>query len=202
MVQDRSDEPAAVAEDAGGLADALVDDLDSGFAEVVRAYERIVYTVALRLAGCPAEGEDLAAEAFLRAYRALRGYDEARLRSLRLRPWLLTIVRNTARNRARDARRRPAPPPSGERGEEAAGGSSVEEQVEQNEAQRRLGALLAQLPDVQRLAVVLRHVVGLPTAEVAEVLGCPEGTAKSHVSRGLRRLRVLALESGKGVRSW
>ena len=167
MVQDRSDEPAAVAEDAGGLGDALVDDLDSGFAEVVRAYERIVYTVALRL-----------------------------------RPWLLTIVRNTARNRARDARRRPAPPPSGERGEEAAGGSSVEEQVEQNEAQRRLGALLAQLPDVQRLAVVLRHVVGLPTAEVAEVLGCPEGTAKSHVSRGLRRLRVLALESGKGVRSW
>src|SRR5918912_204602 len=122
VVKDRSDGPAAVAEDAGGLGDALVDDLDSGFAEVVRAYERIVYTVALRLAGCPAEGEDLAAEAFLRAYRALRGYDEARLRSLRLRPWLLTIVRNTARNRARDARRRPAPPPPMEPVEEAAGG--------------------------------------------------------------------------------
>jgi RNA polymerase sigma-70 factor (ECF subfamily) len=39
--------------------------------------------------------------------------------------------------------------------------------------------------------VVLRHVADLPIAEVASVLGCPPGTAKSHVSRGLRRLREL-----------
>ncbi|HEX5346742.1 MAG TPA: sigma factor-like helix-turn-helix DNA-binding protein [Pseudonocardiaceae bacterium] len=39
--------------------------------------------------------------------------------------------------------------------------------------------------------MVLRHVVGLPTSEVAEVLGCPDGTAKSHISRGLHRLRAL-----------
>jgi DNA-directed RNA polymerase specialized sigma24 family protein len=41
---------------------------------------------------------------------------------------------------------------------------------------------------------VLRHVVGLPYAELAAVLGCPEGTAKSHVSRGLDRLRALLPE--------
>ena len=35
--------------------------------------------------------------------------------------------------------------------------------------------------------MVLRHVEGMPTGEIAEILGCPEGTAKSHVSRGLRR---------------
>jgi DNA-directed RNA polymerase specialized sigma24 family protein len=52
---------------------ALVADLDSGFADVVRAYERIVYSVALRLSTRPADAEDLAAEAFLHAYRALRG---------------------------------------------------------------------------------------------------------------------------------
>lgn len=187
-------------EAAEALRVALLADLDSGFAGVVRSYERIVYSVALRLAGRPAEAEDLAAEAFLRAYRALRGYDEARIGALRLRPWLLTIVRNTARNSARDAGRRPAPPPAAEPVEEPAVGPSVEQQVEQHEARRRLGALLSQLPDAQRLAVVLRHVVGLPTAEVAEVLGCPEGTAKSHVSRGLQRLRALALTSGKEVR--
>lgn len=207
----------ATDEAAEALRLALVADLDSGFAEVVRSYERIVYSVALRLTGRPAEAEDLAAEAFLRAYRALRGYDEARIRSLRLRPWLLTIVRNTARNRARDASRRPAPPPVVEPVEEPAAGPSVEQQVEQHDLQRQLGALLSLLPDAQRLAVVLRHVVGLPTAEVAEVLGCPEGTAKSHVYRGLQRLRALlsvdgdpaglsmaairpALTSGRGVR--
>jgi RNA polymerase sigma factor (sigma-70 family) len=200
MSDDRSGEGAAAGEASECLTAALVADLDSGFAEVVRAYERTVYSVALRLAGRPAEAEDLAADALLRAYRALRSYDEARVKGLRLRPWLLTIVRNTARNRARDASRRPAPPPAPEPEERRATGPSVEQQVEQNEVQRQLGALLFQLSEVQRLAVVLRHVVGLPIAEVADVLGCPEGTAKSHVSRGLQRLRALALTSGKELR--
>jgi len=48
----------------------------------------------------------------------------------------------------------------------------------------------------ERTAVVLRHVTDLPLTEVAEVLGCPVGTAKSHVSRGLARLRTLIDETG------
>jgi RNA polymerase sigma factor (sigma-70 family) len=198
MVHDRGDEPATVDETAEALGLALVADLDSGFAGVVRSYERIVYSVALQLTGRATEAEDLAAEAFLRAYRALRGYDEGRIRSLRLRPWLLTIVRNTARNIARDASRRPGPPPGVEPAERPAAGPSVEQHVEGLEVQRQLDALLSQLPDPQRLAVVLRHVAGLPTAEVAEALGCPEGTAKSHVSRGLQRLRALLSERCNG----
>ena len=193
MVDDRNDEWASADRAAEALRVALVADLDSGFAEVVRSYERIVYSAALRLIGRPAEAEDVAAEAFLRAYRALRGYDAERIQCLRLRPWLLTIVRNTTRNSFREASRRPAPPPGVEPVETPAVGPSVAQQAEQNDLEQMLGALLSQLPDAQRQAVVLRHVVGLPTSEVAEVLGCPEGTAKSHISRGLRRLRALAL---------
>jgi RNA polymerase sigma factor (sigma-70 family) len=177
-----------------GLRLAMVADLDAGFAEVVRAHERVVYTVALRLSNRRADAEDLAAESFLRAYRALRGYDAARIEGLRLRSWLLTIVRNTARNAARDASRRPGPPPAYEPVEEPADGPGVEQQAERHEVERALGAVLARLPEVQRAAVVLRHVVGLPTSEVAEVLGCADGTAKSHVSRGLARLRALLAE--------
>lgn len=173
------------------LRAGLSADLDTGFAAVVRELQAVVYSVARQLAPDPAEAEDLAAEAFLRAYRALRDYDRARLAALRPRPWLLTILRNTARNAARDRSRRPDPPPAFEVSEEPAGGPGVEERAEAEHTRRELGALLAQLPEVQRTAVVLRHVVGLGTAEVAEVLGCPEGTAKSHVSRGLRRLRPL-----------
>jgi len=184
------------------LTAALAADLDAGFVDVVRVHQRSVYSVALRLAA-PADAQDLAAEVFLRAYRALRGYDGVRIRELRLGPWLLTILRNAARNSARDASRRPAPPPAAEPVEKPAPGPSVEQQVEQADTARELGTVLGQLPDVQRLAVVLRHVAGLPTVEVAEVLGCPEGTAKSHISRGLQRLRaLLCAESGvgKGVR--
>jgi RNA polymerase sigma factor (sigma-70 family) len=178
----------------------LIVDLDAGFADVMRAHERVVHSVALRLTATPADAEDVAAEAFLRGYRALRGYDAARIRELRLRPWLLTILRNTARNAARDAARRPDPPPAFEPAEPAVGGPSVEQQVEQNLRQDDWARLLARLPEAQRTAVVLRHVEGLPTSEIAEILGCPEGTAKSHVSRGLARLRALLTDSGGEVR--
>ncbi|MGH8930118.1 MAG: RNA polymerase sigma factor [Egibacteraceae bacterium] len=202
MVKVSSDEMATVDGATEALRAALAKDLDSGFVEVVRSYEGIVYSVALRLARRPAEAEDLAAESFLRAYRALSGYDEERIRALRLRPWLLTILRNAARNSTRDASRRPAPPPASEPlSEPAAPGPSVEEQAERHDVRRELGALLAQLTDAQRLAVVLRHVIGLPIAEIADVLGCAEGTAKSHVSRGLQRLRaLLSQRCGREVR--
>ena len=53
----------------------------------------------------------------------------------------------------------------------------------------RLEAALAQLPPRQRAAVVLRYYQDLSEKQVAEVLGCPLGTARSHASRGVSRLR-------------
>ncbi|MFF4258780.1 SigE family RNA polymerase sigma factor [Streptomyces sp. NPDC001663] len=53
----------------------------------------------------------------------------------------------------------------------------------------RLEAALAQLPPRQRAAVVLRYYQDLPDRQVAEMLGCPVGTARSHASRGVARLR-------------
>ena len=195
IVQDRPS-PAAGSDGAEErLRLGLIVDLDAGFGEVVRVHERVVASVALRLTATRADAEDVAAETFLRAYRALLGYDAARIRALRVRSWLLTILRNTARNAARDAGRRPAPPPDGEPPETAASGPSVEQQVEQDLVDREWARLLGRLPEAQRTAVVLRHVEGVPTGEIAEILGCPEGTAKSHVSRGLRRLRALLAEA-------
>ena len=178
---------------------ALVADHDAGFAELMHCYHGVLYSVALRATRCPADAEDLAAESFLRAYRALRGYDTARIQTLAPRPWLLTIAVNTRRNQVRDAARRPQisdPRTSGEElPHQAATGCSVEDQVQNNALGDELGALLGRLPDTQRTAVVLRHVEDLPIAEVADVLGCPIGTAKSHISRGLRRLRAWIDES-------
>ena len=179
--------------DPGGpdvVARLLARDLDRGFAEVVRVHRDLLYSVARSFTRTPADAEDLAADALLRAYRALCGYSAERIEALALRPWLLTILRNTARNRARDAARRPAPPPRLEPvGDDPTHEPGPAEQAERGELQRALGAALAELPEVQRIAVVLRHVQGLPTSEVAQVLNCKDGTAKSHVSRGLARLR-------------
>lgn len=185
------DPRAAAAADAGALLASLVNDLDEGFAELVRSQEQVVYSVALRVTHNTAEAEDLTAETFLRAYRALRGYDSTRVRALCPRSWLLTITLNIWRNSIRDASRRPSLVPLSDSLDRRAADQDVEQAVESAESQRELGELIAQLPTAQRAAVVLRHVVGLPIAEVAALLECPEGTAKSHVSRGLSRLRTL-----------
>ena len=169
-------------------------DLEGVFPDVVAGYEQAVFTTALRMTGRAEDAADLAAEAFLRAYTALRGYPSERIGRLELRPWLLTIVLNLVRNEARAASRRPqhvglepwAPPADGREG--------PEDQVQRHDGEARLGGMLTELPEAQRTAVVLRHVVGLPYAELAAVMGCPEGTAKSHVARGLQRLRALIPE--------
>jgi RNA polymerase sigma-70 factor (ECF subfamily) len=172
----------------------LSEDLEEAFPDVVDCYQQAVFSTALRMSGRPEDAADVSAEAFLRAYSALRTYPADRIRQLQVRPWLLTIALNLVRNEARAASRRPsqvglepwAPVPDG--------AETPEQHAQRHDGQARLGGLLTELPDAQRTAVVLRHVVGLPYAELAAVMGCPEGTAKSHVSRGLRQLRAMIPE--------
>ena len=173
------------------MVEHLIQDLDGAFGDLVEEYQGTVFTTALRLSGRRPDAEDLAAEAFLRAYRALRGYPDERIRGLELRPWLLTIVLNLWRNQLRSASRRPVPVALAAAGQPATAEAGPERQTERRQDGRQLAELLAQLPEIQRSAVVLRHVVGLTTAELSQVLRCPQGTAKSHVSRGLNRLRTL-----------
>ena len=172
----------------------LSEDLEAAFPDVVAGYEQAVFSTALRMSGRPEDAADMAAEAFLRAYSALRTYPSERIRQLQLRPWLLTIVLNLLRNEARAASRRPAHVGLEPWAPVHDGREGPEQQAQRRDGQARLGGLLTELPDAQRTAVVLRHVVGLPYAELAAAMGCPEGTAKSHVSRGLRRLRALLPE--------
>ena len=173
-----------------GLAARLSRDLDAAFAEVVREHERAVFTTALRVSGQAADAQDLAAETFLHAYAALRGYTAERIRELKVRPWLITICLNQWRNHLRTASRRPQSQPLRD-AEPTSGEEGPEEGAARVDSRDRLATVLQELPDKQRVAVVLRHVVGLSHSEVGDVLGCPEGTAKSHVSRGLDRLRAI-----------
>lgn len=175
---------------------ALGDDLDAGFAELFGAYRGLVFSVALRLSGRWADAEDLTAEAFLRAYRALCDYDQDRIAALQPRGWLMTILMNLWRNGLRTAARRPPPALLDEPPDTVDAGEGVEDAAIRHETGGELAALLGLLPQDQRAAVVLRHVVDLPVAEIATVLGLPEGTVKSHISRGLRRLRMLTDSQG------
>src|SRR6476619_3447004 len=146
--------------------------------------------------GDPRDAEEAAQDAFVRAYRALVVYDAARIRELRLRAWLATIVLNLCRSRIGRrvaAGQRPlsldaAPagtmdPPA----EEAAGPAA---HALRADAAGRWADLLLTLPPAYRSAVVLRHVDGLSDPEVATALDRPEGTVKAQVHRGLALLRT------------
>ncbi len=185
--------------DDQALADALARDLDAAFEPLVRAHADRCYAIALRVLGDPHDAEEVAQDALVRAYRALSGYDAARIRSLRLRPWLATIVVNLCRNRVRRERAATTPLDAlAESGMEPAaplrdGPAAMAQAADERE---RLVAALAGLPERYRVPVVLRHINDLSYAELAEVLGRPEGTLKAQVHRGLAMLRAAAVEAG------
>jgi RNA polymerase sigma factor (sigma-70 family) len=175
------------------LALRLARDLDGTFEALVRAHVDRCHAIALRMTGSPHDAEEIAQDALVRAYRALAGYEPERIRELRIRPWLATIVLNLCRNRARH-RTPPSTPlaPLVESGWEPAADASTDPSGLAMAAAERdcLAGHLAALPERYRVPVVLRHVDDLSYAELAEILGRPEGTVKAQVHRGLAMLRA------------
>ena len=175
-------------ESTADIAARLADDLDGTFPDLVRMLQDDVFGGALRMTGDRTDAEDVAQETFVRAYRALSGYPAARIRDLRVRGWVWTIALNLCRNRARSRSRKPvASLPEGLDPPSAAPGP--EEEALAADTAGDLAGHLAALPWEQRRAVVLRHVVGLGYAEIAEAADRPVGTVKADVHRGLARLR-------------
>jgi RNA polymerase sigma-70 factor (ECF subfamily) len=178
------------------LAHRLAANVEAAFPALVAAHQDRLYSIALRLLGDRRDAEEVAQDALVRAFRAMREYPRERVAALRLRPWLASIAVNLARNRRRraDDRRPPGsleplleagfdPPADGR----AAPGTTAD----RRETARELAHALLQLTPAVRAAIVLRHVDGLSVAEVAEALGRPEGTVKAQVHRGLRELRAV-----------
>ena len=169
------------------LATRLARDVDGTFADLVAEHQDLVFGVALRVVANRPTAEDVAQEAFVRAYRALKRYPPARIAALRLRPWLARISLNLARNDRRD--RRPTDPLDAATEQPHPADSPVR-LAERREEQRFWAGLLDQLPERYRLAVALRHVEGLSYSEIADALARPVGSVKSDVHRGVRELRA------------
>jgi RNA polymerase sigma factor (sigma-70 family) len=157
----------------------ILADRDLGFTMLVRRYQPGIYSGALRLTHRHEDAEEVAQDTFLRAYRALDQYSNSRVRELRLAGWLWTIALNLCRTRA--TRSMQEMPGLSERVDKNANTTPLD-----FEAWNRL---LDRLSDDQRNAIVLRHVVDLPIADIVAATGRPEGTVKTDLSRGLAKLR-------------
>jgi RNA polymerase sigma-70 factor, ECF subfamily len=153
------------------------------FEILVRRYQRLVATAALRMGVPRQEIEDVANEVFYKVYRSLRRYEPAHS----LSTWLYRITVNAAldhrRSRRHDARSEEIP---------AGLADGAMSQLETAEGRQRAGLLheaLTRLPDHYRTPLVLMHVEGLPLDEVARILDLPEGTIKSRLFRARALLK-------------
>ena len=151
----------------------------------MQRYQEPVFRLAYLILGDAAEAEDAAQETFLRAYLALARFDDARP----LRPWLLSIAANLARNRRRSLGRYWA---ALQRAFQSEPGhhQSPPERTPASDA-RRLRQAVERLRPEAREVGYLRYFLGLSETETAEALGIPPGTAKSRHSRALARLRAV-----------
>jgi len=172
----------------------LAVDLDGAFAALVGTEQDLVYGIALRSTRDPGAAEELAQDAFVRAYRALASYDAQRIRDLRLRAWLARITINLCRNRARSRRAAPAEVPLEAIAEPTDPALHPERAALAREAETEWARRLAALPQRYRLAVELRHVHGLSYDEIAQALDRPINTTKTHIHRGVALLRAAYIQ--------
>jgi RNA polymerase sigma factor (sigma-70 family) len=164
---------------AAGEADAA--------AAFVRRFQARVYGVVVTIVRDPGTAEDVAQEAFVRAWRHAGSYDPRRGR---VATWLLTIARNAAIDAIRVRRVEPLDP-------DVVVGRLQRARVEDAPADDRepVRSAIAELPELQRRALFLAAYLGRTAREISELEDVPLGTGKTRIRAAMLKLRD-ALEAG------
>jgi RNA polymerase sigma-70 factor (ECF subfamily) len=177
MTQDDSDQQLVERVQAGDKA---------AFDLLVRKYQHRVLKLVGRFVSDAAEAEDVAQEAFLKAYRALASFrgDSA------FYTWLYRIALKTAKNALVSNRRRPVDfdldlqdPEQYDRHARLKEGDTPEGVLLTEEIRNVVERAMEQLPEDLRTAIVLRELEGLSYEEIAEAMDCPVGTVRSRIFR-------------------
>ena len=170
--------------------------------QLARTQHRRIYGICYRFTGSASDAEDLTQEAFLKMYRNLSSFDPARGG---FTTWLATLTRNLLVDHYRRTRMERASDSLDESyaGEEDGasgptkadrltdGGRNQEQHVSGLELKAQIQAALKQVSPELREAVILRDLEDMDYKDIAEVLGVPQGTVKSRISRGRAELARL-----------
>jgi len=178
---------------------------ETAYETIVARYGDYVYTIAVRIVGNDEDAEDVAQEAFVRAYRALPGFrGDSKFSS-----WLYRIATNRALTHLKRRRRRVVTVgldagPRVEAGASEVGRGSErgpDRLVLDDEFRREVRAAVLELPERYRVVVTLFYLEEKSYKEVAAILGIPMGTLKTHLHRARALLRdMLARRNLQGRR--
>lgn len=159
----------------------------AAFDLLVLKYQHKVVKLVMRYVGSQAEAEDVAQEAFIKAYRALANFrgDSA------FYTWLYRIAINTAKNNIGSRDRHLIPMEGG--GEDTDDSYDFQDRLQDNatpealamtdEIRDTVNKAIAALPEDLRTAIVLRELEGLSYEEIAATMSCPVGTVRSRIFR-------------------
>lgn len=162
------------------------------FEEVVTFYQNKVYQICYRMLGNAQEAEDIAQEAFIRAFVNIDSYDEEK----KFSTWLYRIATNLTIDRLR--KKKPDYYLDAEvKGTEgltmysqlAAEQALPEEEVESLELQSYIQKEIMALPPKYRSVIALRYLDEMPLSEISDILNIPIGTVKTRIHRGREALR-------------
>ena len=151
----------------------------------VRRFQARVFGLAVTMVGDPAVAEELAQEAFTRAWRHAGNYDARRGR---VATWLLSITRNLAIDHLRAKRTEPLDPQAIGEAERAMWSTSAGSNIDQDMTTSELRDELGQLPAEQRRALLLAALFGFTAREVGEIEDIPLGTAKTRIRTAMLKL--------------
>lgn len=178
----------------------------SAWAEMVRLHHKRVYGLCYRFTGNATDAEDLTQDVFLKIYSNLASFDATRGS---LPVWITTMTRNLLVDNFRRSRNQRATGSLDEGWETAdelhpsdrlmAGAPSPHDAAVRKELEAMVQRALAQVSVELREAVILRDLQDLDYKEIAQVLGIPEGTVKSRISRGRAELARLLERSQREV---
>lgn len=165
----------------------------NAFSEIVQKHQRPLICVLLRMVGDLELAEDIAQEAFMKAFTKL---DSFQGRS-KFKSWLFQIGINTAKNRLRSRKREVVDIQK----VRLSIGEHQDLEIGEKDVQYVLSDEIAKLPPKQRLALSLRIYEDLSFAEIAEIMRCPYDTAKANYRHALMKLRHKLGESAD-LRDW
>ena len=152
------------------------------FGLLVDRHSRMVYNLAFRISGSHEQAEDIAQEAFLRAYRALAKFEG----KSQFSTWLYRIVSNVALNKLE---RDPSERVATDRIDPASHHEGPAQTVVRRERQEQVRRAVLSLPSNYRLVITLHHLQGFSYDEVAETLELPLGTVKTYIFRAKQILK-------------
>lgn len=178
-------------EDIRPVLRAVRDGDQAAYAEVVSRYQRQVFGLALMIVHDPAGAEDVAQEAFIRAYTHLHRYDERQ----EFYPWLATITVRLGRNWLRGRPRRSDREAAAHHGDESGTTADVLGTVIADEDGRRLWQSVAALPEGERTAVLMYYRQDMKLADIAAALEVSSGTIKTLLFRARQKLRNTLAEN-------